>query len=142
MTLNQLDSLTDDEIAIAMVAVNDICPMTFPKIQFTNPRQLTWFKHDALVKKLLDAFPRLSPEGHATYSSLLHKLGVQHEIKYEQPAPPPPVAETSATGSAEISPETQVPTPEVVAPQVEAPITGSSETSAEMTGSSEITGSI
>jgi hypothetical protein len=41
-----------------------------------------------LVKKLLDAFPSLKPEGHTSYSSLLKKLGIQHEIKYEQPPTP------------------------------------------------------
>lgn len=85
MTLNQLESLTEDEMGLALYVVNVIAPPSIPKMEF-QPRHLTWFKHDALVKKLLDSFSKLKPEGHATYTSLMEKLGVKIEIK----AVPPP----------------------------------------------------
>ena len=84
MTLDQLHSLDEQELAMILVVVNIIDPMTCPKIQF-EPRQLTWFRHEFLVKKLVDAFPKLKPEGHTIYLSLMEKLGIKGEIKYEQP---------------------------------------------------------
>jgi hypothetical protein len=44
-----------------------------------------------LIKKLLDAFPRLKPEAHPIYSSMMQKLGIKVEIK------PQPI--TQPTGS-------------------------------------------
>ena len=87
MTLNQLKELTKDELSICLHIVNTISPTTNPKMEF-EPKHLVWFRHDMLAKKLVDAFPSLKPEGHAIYSSLLKKLGIQHEIKYEQPQQP------------------------------------------------------
>lgn len=85
MTLNQLEDLNEDELAMALVIVNHINPPDLPKMTF-EPRHLTWFKHDQLIKKLLDAFRKLKPEGHATYTSLMQKLGVCVQIKpHEQP---------------------------------------------------------
>jgi hypothetical protein len=100
MTLNQLDTLSEDELAIALYIVNHISPLSIPKMEL-GPINLTWFKHDMLVKKLLDAFPKVKPEGHVIYSSLLKKLGVEHEIKYEQ-APLPVTASVPITASAPI----------------------------------------
>jgi hypothetical protein len=91
MTLSQLDSLTDEELGICLVVVNVLLPVKPP--MEINERGLTWFKHDALMKKLLDAFPRLKPEGHATYISLMEKLGMKVEIK---PVAPPPPSEATA----------------------------------------------
>ena len=96
MTLNQLQTLTDEEKALALLLVFPV-----PEDPHDMPRHLTWYKHDALVKKLLDSFPRVLPPGHPTYSSLLTKLGIQHEIKYEQP--PAPVVENPNTGSNEVT---------------------------------------
>lgn len=56
-------------------------------MEFT-PRQLTWFRHNMFVKKLLDAFPRLKPESYLIYSSMMQKLGVKIEIK-QQPITQP-----------------------------------------------------
>lgn len=96
MTLNQLQDLTEEELALALVIVNEISPPESPKMTF-EPRHLTWFKHDALVKKFLGIFNRLKPEGHATYVSLMQKLGVCVEIK-QQPSPND-TARTENTGS-------------------------------------------
>lgn len=88
MTLTQFESLSFEELALASVIINEINPPELiEKIDFT-PKQLLWFRHDLLIKRILEVFPRLKPEGHAIYSSLLTKLGVQHEIKYEQPPQP------------------------------------------------------
>ena len=61
--------------------------MECPKIELTA-RRLTWLRHDMLIKKLLDAFPRLKPEAHPIYSSMMQKLGVKIEIK-QQPITQP-----------------------------------------------------
>ncbi len=87
MTLNQLQTLSEEEIAICLHVVNVIAPPAAPKMEF-EPRHLTWFRHDMLVKKLLDVFPRLLPEGHSTYVSLMAKLGVHVEIKAVEPPLP------------------------------------------------------
>lgn len=96
MTLNQLKELNEDELVVCLHIVNIISPTTSPKMEF-EPKHLVWFRHDMLAKKLIDAFPSLKPEGHAIYSSLLKKLGIQHEIKYEHP----PVVPTPITTSVE-----------------------------------------
>ena len=59
MTLNQLETLTEDELALALYVVNVIAPLEVPKMTF-EPRHLTWFKHDMLIKKLLDSFNKLN----------------------------------------------------------------------------------
>ena len=81
MTLNQLETLTEDELALALYVVNVIAPPVAPVMTF-EPRHLTWFKHDALIKKFLEVFPRLKPEGRNTYVSLMQKLGVCVQIKH------------------------------------------------------------
>lgn len=84
MTLNQLASLTEDELDMVLYVINVMAPPDLPKMTF-EPRHLTWFKHDMLVKKLLDSFKTLKPEGHSTYVSLMQKLGVKVEIKPNEP---------------------------------------------------------
>lgn len=96
MTINQLETLTESELEMILYIVNIIDPMTFPKVEF-QPRTLTWFKHKMLVQKLVNAFPRVLPEGHATYQSLMNKLGVQGEIRYETPSVTPPAAEITSS---------------------------------------------
>jgi len=124
MTQHQLEELTEDELAILFYIVNVVFPMTCPKMEF-DMNSIKWHKHDMLVKKLLDAFPRLKQEGHATYSSLLAKLGVKVEIKYEQP----PAPEVPSTGSAETSSEILTPPVETPSPQTDTVQTGSAEIS-------------
>jgi hypothetical protein len=113
MTLNQLNSLDEQELAMALVIVNVIAPLEVPKMTF-EPRHLTWFKHDMLIKKFLDVFPRLKPEGHATYVSLMQKLGVCIQIKQQANEPP----RTENTGS------NQCPPTASIQPDV-SPVTGS-----------------
>lgn len=90
MTLNQLKTLTEDEMALALYIVNVIEPLDIPKIEL-EPRHLTWFRHDALVHKLVRAFPRLLPEGHPIFVSLMEKLGVKGEIKTTGTIPNPEI---------------------------------------------------
>lgn len=87
MTLNQLETLTEDELALALYVVNVIEPLDIPKMQF-EPRQLTWFRHEALVEKLVRAFPKLLPEGHPIFVSLMEKLGIKGEIRKQEPPQP------------------------------------------------------
>jgi hypothetical protein len=87
MTLSQLDSLTEDELAMCLHVVNILQPVKPPlEIQ---PRGLTWFKHDMLVKKIVDSFQEVKPEHHSVYVSLLQKLGVQANITCNPPPEPP-----------------------------------------------------
>lgn len=92
MTLNQLQSLDDSELALVLYVVNHISPPVTPPPPF-EPIHLTWWKHQALVQKLIDAFPQIKPEAHAIYSSLMEKLGVKVEIK---PVPPPEAPPTQS----------------------------------------------
>ena len=93
MTLNQLQSLSEDELAMALYIVNNISPPGIPPLPF-DPRELTWFKHNLLVQKFIDSFPRIKPEAHHIYKSLMEKLGMKIEIN-----PVGPVPETQTTGS-------------------------------------------
>lgn len=88
MTINQLNTLTEEELSIVLYIVNVVSPLSFPKIEF-KPENLVWFKHDALVKKLLDTFPSIKPEGHEIFKSLMLKLGVKVDINIVPPPPPP-----------------------------------------------------
>lgn len=98
MTFNQLQSLTEDELAMVLVIVNVIDPLTIPQKEFT-PQQLAWFRHDMLIEKLLNAFPRLKPEGFAIFTSLMEKLGVKIEIQQQQPPVEQPATELPISAS-------------------------------------------
>ena len=124
MTISQLVSLTEDEVAMCLYIVNVIAPPKSPVMEFRR-EHLMGFKTDMLVKRILDAFPMIKPESHAIYSSLLEKLGMKIEIKYEQP----PMPVSPQTGSAERSAEIPTPTPEVVSTTIDTLQTGSAEIS-------------
>ena len=99
MTINQLHTLTEDELEMLLYVCNVINPLDVPEIQLTAI-QLTWIKHTFLLKKITDSFPKIKNESHAIYKSLLEKLGLHIDIKYEQPpsAPPPPAPEPPIAG--------------------------------------------
>ena len=83
MTLEQLSSLTEDELALCLFIVNRVFPVK-PKIEVT-PRGLTWFRPGVLEKKIMDSFQKIKPEYHGLFSSVLNKLDIKHEIRYETP---------------------------------------------------------
>ena len=67
---------------------------------------IKWFRHDMLVKKLLNSFPSILIEGHPTYISLMQKLGVKIEVNQQSPPVPTPPSDpvtTPVNGSAETS---------------------------------------
>ena len=103
MTLNQLETLSEDELALCLFINNVTFPMECPKIELTA-RQLTWLRHDMLIKKLLDAFPRLKPEAHPIYSSMMQKLGVKVEIKQQPNELPTPETPPTASIKPDASP--------------------------------------
>jgi hypothetical protein len=112
MTLNQLQDLTDEELALALVIINDIAPPILPKMTF-EPKHLTWFRQEQLIKKFLDVFQKLKPEGHSTYVSLMQKLGVCVQIQQPPPAstetnPQTIETATETTGSAGCSQATSI----------------------------------
>lgn len=78
MTLSQLDALDENELAMCLYVINTVSPI-FPYLEIL-PKNLTWIKHDCLIKRLIDAFPQVLPQYHITYSSLMLKLGVKVEI--------------------------------------------------------------
>ena len=121
MTLNQLDSLDEQELALALVIVNVVAPPASPIMTF-EPRHLTWFKHDMLIKKFLDVFPKLKPEGHATYVSLMHKLGVCVQIQ-----PPPGPQPSNENQGTETTGSIGCPPSQSLSPDVQN-ITGSNDT--------------
>lgn len=82
MTLEQFDSLTEDEMAMALYIVNHISPVVSYEIP---PKGLLWFRKGALEARIQAAFPHVLKEAHPVFSSLLNKLGVAHEIRYETP---------------------------------------------------------
>jgi hypothetical protein len=95
MTRHKLEELNEDELGILFYVVNVLFPINCPKMEF-DMNSIKWYKHDLLIKKLAEAFPHLKQDGYTTYSSLLNKLGVQHEIKPGQPQMP---VTASTTGS-------------------------------------------
>lgn len=84
MTLAQLESLDDMELALILYIINNVYPVDIPKMQF-EPRHLTWFRKGVLEERIQRSFPLLEKSAHPVFSSLLNKLGVAHEIRYEQP---------------------------------------------------------
>jgi len=78
MTLNQLESLNEQEINMMLYVVNVISHPGIPKIEF-SPIHCTWFRDGVLNDKLLKALPSVNAEGRNTYLSLLNKLGVKVE---------------------------------------------------------------
>lgn len=98
MTLAQFESLTEDELAMALYIVNTLTPVMPYEIP---PKGLMWFRKGALESRIQAAFPHVLKEAHPVFSSLLTKLGVAHEIKYEQPPQPVTGSATEpVTGSA------------------------------------------
>jgi hypothetical protein len=118
MTQVQLESLTEDERYLLFYIVNITSPTIAPKIQY-DVQTIKWFRHDMLVKRLLDCFNRLTKESHPTYSSLLEKMGTTIQIKYEEkqssnisseiPLPLPQSVENVAVTEQTISSETTNP---------------------------------
>lgn len=98
MTLNQLQTLTIDEVGMTLHVLNVIAPVGNPPMEFEEPRHLTFIKHKFLVQRLVDCFQQIKPEAHPIYVSLMEKLGVKVEINQVPPTPPPTV-ETATTGS-------------------------------------------
>ena len=97
MTQQQIDLLSEDEKDMLLYILNQVFPVAFPKMEF-DLHTIKWHRHDLLMKKIIETFPHLKPEGHSIYSSLLTKLGVQHEIKYEQPKAPVTSSAAETTG--------------------------------------------
>jgi hypothetical protein len=91
MTLDQLNSLTESEICLALYVVNHIKPIK-PQWEL-SPIGLTWLKKGVLEMKLVESVSWVQPEAVPTFSSLLTKLGIAHEIK-QGPPPELPVTQS------------------------------------------------
>lgn len=86
MSIEQLSLLNDEELSMLLYIVNVLYPIS--GIPDMPSELLPAIKHAALVKKLSDAFPKLKPEAHPIYSSLLTKLNIEHKIEYSKPVVP------------------------------------------------------
>jgi len=87
MRIEQLHSLTEDELAMLLYIVNVLKPVE-PKIEIT-PQLLTVFKHSALVEKIVNCHGAVKPEAYPIFFSLLTKLGVDLKIDAKPPEAPP-----------------------------------------------------
>lgn len=90
MRIGQLQSLTQDELALLLYIVNVIDPISIPKMEF-GPKELLWFKHDALLWKLAQQEPKLTPEGKEIFQGLMSKLNKtpqQEQEEYERASKP------------------------------------------------------
>lgn len=99
MKLAQLESLTEDELEMMLYIISVVNPPSSPKLDEWKPHNLTWFKHDALVKRLMDSFPRVLPEGHEIFVSMMQKIGIAVQIHKVPVPPPPPPNEASASAT-------------------------------------------
>ena len=93
-----LDSLSEQEMGLLLYFINIVAPPSCPKMTF-EISHLKWLKKDILIDRLLKSFDKISVEGHSTYKSLLEKLGVNVEIRKEEPKIELPT--TEITGSVE-----------------------------------------
>lgn len=104
MTLNQLNSLDEQELDLCLYVVNVLHPVGM--VGELPPSGLTWFKKGILEKKLTDVMDKLKPEAYSVYSSLLKKLGMPCELKMPEntsidSSPPPVPPSTPESASAE-----------------------------------------
>lgn len=85
MRISQLQSLTQEELELLLYVVNIIEPLTAPKIEI-GPKQLLWFKHDMLLRKLANQESKLTSEGQIIFKGLMTKLNktaIQEAKDYE-----------------------------------------------------------
>ena len=90
MRISQLQSLTQEELELLLYVVNIIEPLTAPKIEI-GPKQLLWFKHDMLLRKLANQESKLTPEGQVIFKGLMDKLNktaIQEAKEYEDTTKP------------------------------------------------------
>jgi hypothetical protein len=82
MRISQLQSLTQEELQLLLYVVNIVEPLTSPKIEI-GPKELLWFKHDALLWKLAQQESKLTPEGQIIFQGLMSKLNktASQEVK-------------------------------------------------------------
>ena len=73
MRISQLQSLTEEELQLLLYIVNVVEPLTIPKIEI-GPKELLWFRHDALLWKLSQQESKLTPEGQTIFQGLMAKL--------------------------------------------------------------------
>ena len=82
MRIGQLESLTQDELALLLYIVNVIDPVSIPKMEF-GPRELLWFKHDLLTYKIAQQESKLTPEGKEIFKGLMIKLNKSPQQEQE-----------------------------------------------------------
>lgn len=89
MRIGQLESLTEDELALLLYIVNVIEPLR-PPLEVT-PKFLLFFKHDALVWKVAQQESKLTDEGKKIFHGLMTKLNrtwMQEVIDHENSTRP------------------------------------------------------
>jgi hypothetical protein len=84
MRIGQLQSLTENELALLLFIVNEVAP-TSPKMEIT-PNLLLFFKHDALLWTVAQQESKLTDEGKKIFHGLMTKLNrtwIQEVIDHE-----------------------------------------------------------
>ena len=91
-----VNSFSEEELSMILFIINKANPISFINRQF-EVSQLKWLNKDVLIKHLLDSFPKINPEGHETFKSLMLKFDVKVDInKIEQPKLPEPTGSIEA----------------------------------------------
>ena len=73
MRISQLENLTQDELSLLLYVTNVLFPLAAPKMEI-GPKELLWYKHDAILVMLNNAKAKLTPEGQVVYDGLIAKL--------------------------------------------------------------------
>ena len=73
MRISQLENLTQDELSLLLYVANVLFPLAAPKIEI-GPKELLWYKHDAILVMLNNAQEKLTPEGKVVFDGLIAKL--------------------------------------------------------------------
>ena len=82
MRIGQLENLTQDELSLLLYVANVLFPLAAPKTEI-GPKELLWYKHDALLVMLQQSESKLTPEGKIIFDGLVAKLKMtpQEEAK-------------------------------------------------------------
>jgi hypothetical protein len=73
MRIGQVENLIDAELSLLLYVVNVLFPLAVPKTEI-GPKELLWYKHDAILVMLQKSESRLTPEGKIIFDGLMAKL--------------------------------------------------------------------
>jgi len=74
MRISQLQSLTNTELSLIFHIINEIEPISSPKVEVRGKNDLLWIKHEQLISKLTRQESKLTEEGKEVFKRLMEKL--------------------------------------------------------------------